>query len=63
MSDQDRQPKGTPPIQARPVYRDDWSAPQAEHADCGVEAARSRCAKLRGPARQMCYAARYGTST
>jgi hypothetical protein len=63
VSDQDKQPKVTPPIQARPVYRDDWTAPQAEHLDGGVEPARSRCAKLRGPARQMCYAALYRAST
>ncbi|NML51385.1 hypothetical protein HHL19_15030 [Streptomyces sp. R302] len=51
------------PPQALPVVRDPWRQPRqgpdqgAEGAE-GVQAARSGCADLWGPARQMCYAQR-----
>ncbi|MFF9016997.1 hypothetical protein ACF09C_29005 [Streptomyces sp. NPDC014870] len=45
------------PPQAPPVCRDRSRQPQ-QRLDHGVEASRSGCADLWGPARQMCYAQR-----
>ncbi|MEU7296433.1 hypothetical protein AB0A76_25040 [Streptomyces exfoliatus] len=51
---------GGMPLQARPVQRD---GPEtgARDARTGVVAAKSSCATMTGPARQMCYA-RYGVA-
>ncbi|MGW2580972.1 hypothetical protein ACWCYZ_06470 [Streptomyces virginiae] len=46
------------PLQAPPVCRDPWQEPQEQSDGNGVQAARSGCAELWGPARQMCYAQR-----
>ncbi|MEV6352216.1 hypothetical protein [Streptomyces hydrogenans] len=45
------------PPQAPPVRRDP-SRPSRQGLDQGVHAARSGCANLWGPARQLCYAQR-----
>jgi hypothetical protein len=51
------------PIQAPPISRDDdWLGTPNQDTVGGVEAARSRCSYMRGLARQMCYATRYGVS-
>ncbi|MFF8868358.1 hypothetical protein ACF08B_40765 [Streptomyces sp. NPDC015139] len=63
MSPANTEPRITPPLQAPPVYRNIHEAPQAQHPDSGVEAARTRCADLPDPARQQCYAQLYGIST
>lgn len=47
-----------PPGQVPPVCREPWQEPQEGRASDGVRAARSGCAELWGPARQMCYAQR-----
>ncbi|WP_223065062.1 hypothetical protein, partial [Streptomyces sp. IB201691-2A2] len=57
------QPKPTQqisaPIQAPPVLRDHWSASSSgPSTNGGMEAARSGCGHLPGPARAMCYSAR-----
>ncbi|MEU0646061.1 hypothetical protein [Streptomyces umbrinus] len=57
------QPQIRPPLQARPVSRDDESAPAAQSPGGGVAAARSQCADMTGAARQMCYATKHGIST
>ncbi|MFF5447280.1 hypothetical protein [Streptomyces sp. NPDC012888] len=46
------------PLQAPPVFRQQSQEPQERNDSYGVEAARSGCAELWGPARQMCYAQR-----
>ncbi|MEV4429140.1 hypothetical protein ACN9M0_20260 [Streptomyces sp. R-07] len=46
---------GAMPLQARPVHREGPGA-GAGDARNGAEAARSSCADMTGPARQMCYA-------
>jgi hypothetical protein len=46
------------PVQAPPVRREPWQEPEERRDDHGVQAARSGCAELWGPARQMCYAQR-----
>ncbi|GHE73480.1 hypothetical protein GCM10017778_68420 [Streptomyces vinaceus] len=46
------------PLQAPPVCREPWQEPQERRHSDGVQAARSGCAELWGPARQMCYAQR-----
>ncbi|CAM5693018.1 hypothetical protein SCHAM137S_06499 [Streptomyces chartreusis] len=43
------------PLQAPPVYRGPGREPQERRDDSGVQAARSGCAELWGPARQLCY--------
>ncbi|MGW1267407.1 hypothetical protein [Streptomyces sp. NPDC002491] len=48
------------PLLAPPVHRDGWAQPSAGSAPGGVQAAKSACGGLTGPARQMCYSARYG---
>ncbi|MEU7030396.1 hypothetical protein AB0A60_27380 [Streptomyces sp. NPDC046275] len=52
---------GALPLLARPVRRDE-SAAGAADARTGVGAAKSPCATLTGPARQMCYGS-YGVAT
>ncbi len=49
------------PLQAPPVTREPSQALRERHDGYGVEAARSGCAELWGPARQMCYAQRAQT--
>ncbi|MFD9722576.1 hypothetical protein [Streptomyces sp. NPDC059072] len=46
------------PLQAPPVCREPSQEPQERYDGHGVQAARSGCAELWGPARQMCYAQR-----
>ncbi|MFF8380852.1 hypothetical protein ACF07V_32480 [Streptomyces sp. NPDC015661] len=46
---------GAVPLQARPVQRDGPAA-EAGSTRTGVEPAKSSCAGMTGPARQMCYA-------
>ncbi|MFE7546608.1 hypothetical protein [Streptomyces gardneri] len=46
---------GAMPLQARPVQREGPAA-GAGDTRTGVEAAKSSCATMTGPARQMCYA-------
>ncbi|MDQ1041829.1 hypothetical protein [Streptomyces sp. V4I2] len=46
------------PLQAPPICRELWQEPQERRSGHGVQAARSGCAELWGPARQMCYARR-----
>ncbi|MFD9466577.1 hypothetical protein [Streptomyces sp. NPDC060027] len=49
------------PVQAPPICRDpgqEVQEPQERRDGTGVQAARSGCAELWGPARQMCYAQR-----
>lgn len=50
------------PIQAAPVSRD-TTQPSPTRGDQGLAAAASSCSGLRGLARQLCYATRYGVST
>ncbi|WP_159007345.1 hypothetical protein [Streptomyces sp. NRRL S-813] len=45
------------PIQAPPVHREEDGAPGHDGERSGVTPSLSRCAKLPGPARQMCYLA------
>lgn len=52
---------GTPPLQVRPVHRDAYENGAADPRT-GVGAAKSPCATLTGPARQMCYGS-YGVAT
>ncbi|MGW1957576.1 hypothetical protein ACWCPI_33295 [Streptomyces sp. NPDC001920] len=54
-------PPGMPPLQARPVRRDEHEAAGGDPRT-GVGAAKSPCATMTGPARQMCYAS-YGVAT
>ncbi|MER7771649.1 hypothetical protein [Kitasatospora sp. NPDC096140] len=63
MNAPDRLPKPAPalPAQARPVRRDGPGEPAHQRTGPGVEAALSQCAGMPGLARQMCYAAQYGT--
>ncbi|WP_329583250.1 hypothetical protein [Streptomyces sp. NBC_01361] len=61
--DSSNQPRITLPVQAPPVYRDDWTEQAAWPAEAGVESAASGCGNLTGPARQMCYLQRYGITT
>ncbi|WP_370414114.1 hypothetical protein [Streptomyces fradiae] len=51
---------GAPPLQVRPVRRDEHEAGTGPRT--GVGAAKSPCATLTGPARQMCYGS-YGVAT
>ncbi|MEU8616382.1 hypothetical protein [Streptomyces sp. NPDC048623] len=52
-------PPGALPLQARPVHRDAYEA--GADPRTGVGAAKSPCATMTGPARQMCYAS-YGVA-
>ncbi|WP_158697318.1 hypothetical protein [Streptomyces hokutonensis] len=63
MTDKRLQPTSALPIQSRPIHRDQHSEPAPGPHNSGVEASKSRCADLTGPARQMCYQALYGLST
>lgn len=63
MNDSHTRPDIALPVQAPPVHREDTAAPAGPHVADGVEAARTQCADLTGPARQMCYHAKYGIST
>ncbi|MFD6368613.1 hypothetical protein ACFWGM_16210 [Streptomyces roseolus] len=60
LMDMTTSPTPSFPPQALPVLRDPWRQPQQgpEQDAEGVRAARSGCANLWGPARQMCYAQR-----
>ncbi|MFJ3900106.1 hypothetical protein [Streptomyces sp. NPDC090025] len=51
---------GAPPLLAHPVSRDVYEAGAASRTGAG--AAKSPCATLTGPARQMCYGS-YGVAT
>jgi hypothetical protein len=61
MNISQRKPKVRLPVLAPPVQRDGWTE-SVEHGSTavGVQAAKSACAAMTGPARQMCYSARYG---
>jgi hypothetical protein len=64
MNNSDAQPDIALPVQSPPVNRENAAtAPAGQHPAAGVEAARTKCADLTGPARQMCYHAKYGIST
>jgi hypothetical protein len=49
------------PLQTRPVRRDELEAAGGDPR-VGVGAAKSPCATMTGPARQMCYSS-YGVAT
>lgn len=51
------------PIQVPPLAREGEPVPDGQHQESGVEAARTACADLTGPERQMCYQSKYGIST
>ncbi|MBT2439687.1 hypothetical protein J7E93_06035 [Streptomyces sp. ISL-36] len=51
---------GAQPLQSRPVRRDEPEA--GTNSRTGVGAAKSPCATMTGPARQMCYSS-YGVAT
>ncbi|MFD5299567.1 hypothetical protein ACFWJU_30730 [Streptomyces mutabilis] len=63
MSDKKPQPLNALPIQSRPIHRSQCAEPAATPHGIGVEASKTRCADMTGPARQMCYRALYGVST
>ncbi|MFE2302701.1 hypothetical protein ACFXAW_31455 [Streptomyces sp. NPDC059445] len=63
MTRKTSQPTSTLPIQSRPIQRDQRSEPSASPHGTGVEASKTRCADLTGPARQLCYQTLYGVST
>ena len=58
----DARVRTTIPIQAPPVRRDTLADPSHEQAG-GVSASKTKCANLRGPAQQACYALHYGART
>jgi hypothetical protein len=61
MNNVQRKPKIRLPVLAAPVDRDGWTeSAERDSAAIGVQAAKSACGGLSGPARQMCYSARYG---
>jgi hypothetical protein len=63
MTDKRPQPTNALPIQSRPIHRDQRSEPTADSYGTGVEASKTRCADMTGPARQLCYQVLYGVST
>lgn len=63
MTRKTSRPMLTLPIQSRPVQRHQRSEAPARFHGAGVEASKTRCADLTGPARQLCYQALYGVST
>ncbi|MFF0431544.1 hypothetical protein ACFYU9_04835 [Streptomyces sp. NPDC004327] len=63
MTTKKTQPRNVLPIQAEPVRRDPHTTPAGAAGAPGVEASKSQCAGMTGPARQMCYAHLYGVST
>ncbi|MER7541203.1 hypothetical protein ABTX77_41675 [Streptomyces sp. NPDC097704] len=63
MTDTRPRPTHALPLQSHPIHRDQLSKPAAGPHGSGVEASKTRCADMTGPARQMCYQALYGVST